>query len=93
MPHSAGRNTPPNTPPRGAPLPRRPYILTPTIMGLLLLLIRHGSGTVTITVTVDAFLHVTTVTVPDEDARSFSLENEAFSDVLGTYEVRLYSLR
>ena len=61
--------------------------------GLLLLLIHHGNGTVTTTITIDASLHVTTVTVPDENARSLRLENETFSDVLGPYEARLYTLR
>lgn len=58
----------------------------------LLLLIHHGNGTVTTTVKIDASLHVTTVTVPDEDGRSLRFENETFTDSLGPYEVRLYKL-
>src|SRR5205085_1856270 len=61
--------------------------------GLLLLLIHHTSGTVTTTVTIDAFLHVTTVNVPDENGRALRLDNATFSDNLGPYEVRLYTLR
>lgn len=60
---------------------------------LLLLLLHHGMGAVTTTITLDSALHVTTVTAPDEGDRSLQVVDGAFSDTLGPYEVRIYTLR